>query len=78
MMLQCHYATVQLCCPGVVKLGDGDYDGDFIQISAWVELLDFMDNTPSEMDAPALKNLGGNNKPSNCHDLKDQHVFVPR
>ncbi|CAE7795057.1 unnamed protein product, partial [Symbiodinium necroappetens] len=39
----------------VVKLGDGDYDGDFIQISAWVELLDFMDNTPSEMDAPALK-----------------------
>ncbi|CAE7437191.1 unnamed protein product, partial [Symbiodinium sp. KB8] len=42
-------------CGGVVKLGDGDYDGDFIQISAWVELLDFMDNTPSEMDAPALK-----------------------
>ncbi|CAE7470607.1 HERC1, partial [Symbiodinium sp. CCMP2592] len=42
-------------CGGVVKLGDGDYDGDFIQISAWVELLEFMENTPSETDLPALR-----------------------
>ncbi|CAE7280599.1 unnamed protein product, partial [Symbiodinium sp. KB8] len=42
-------------CGGIVKLGDGDYDGDFIQISAWSELLNFMDSTPSEMDVPALK-----------------------
>ena len=71
------YKNVQLCRPGIVKLGDGDYDGDFIQISAWSELLNFMDSTPSEMDVPALKHLGQSQNPANGHDIRDQHVLVP-
>ncbi|CAE7568793.1 unnamed protein product, partial [Symbiodinium necroappetens] len=34
---------------GAVNLGDGDYDGDELMICGWDKLLDFLDNTPSEL-----------------------------
>jgi len=45
---------------GAVNLGDGDYDGDELMICGWDKLLDFLDNTPSELSVPELRTLDRN------------------